>query len=141
MRTPRGSRVDTAKHLAATNCLVKNNDGGYVLSRVQNERVELLDTFSKRLEWLVKPIGGSEAARVLGLARATINTAIKKGSTSLDTLERLHRIAGVDLHWLVSGEGSPGPISWPPSPEGGMQKLTKRKRVGTARQNVGRRAR
>lgn len=114
--------------------MVKHLDGDYRLSRPDDASVDLT-TFGGRLEWLVLRAGsgrpgddgGRAAARALGLAEATINSSIKANSASFRTLSLLHRITGINLNWLICGDGEHGEFHWP-TPAESVKERTRRSR-------------
>jgi hypothetical protein len=68
----------------------------------------------------------SEFSLRCGLSRATISSAIRNKSCAASTLKILHELAGVDLHWLICGEGTPGDLRLPDTPAASIAERTKR---------------
>lgn len=77
---------------------------------------------------------GREAGRRLGISGEIVNKW-KSGDRKpgFDNLARLHEITGVNVHWLVTGEGSAhdgapkGHVEWAPAADE-MKARTKRRR-------------
>lgn len=77
-----------------------------------------LKTFKERLRDVIsKAPSGRRAAELLDLAPATFNNAINLDKTlATETFALLHDVVGVNLNWLICGDGPTGNIEWPKDP-------------------------
>lgn len=72
------------------------------------------DTFRERIVLLMDVLQIASARTLsteLGLSPSGLSAAMRSGGCTMATLEALHRLTGVDLHWLVCREGDMGPVS------------------------------
>lgn len=123
MRSPRPMRATTDVVVTTASVVKRNRDDA---SRMRGEDADV-DTFGKRLQWL-SGFSGSETAFALacGLTHSAISTAIRKDSASMETVRRIHEVTGVDLTWLICGEGSPGTVRAPRTAAEGIAERTRR---------------
>lgn len=137
MRPPKSTRTGMATSVVATTNVVKtigdddnrrHGEYGPVKSDTVGDRILII------ISRLPGEESGRKAADMLGCSPDTLN-GYTRGRThpSFRVLEKLHRLTGVNLHWLICNEGNPddgapgGTIKWPSSPEAGMEELTKRR--------------
>jgi hypothetical protein len=132
MRSPRVPS-DTAKCIAAAKDVVNAFGGDYVRRRAEDGLMGTND-FRGRLQTVVEMLApkvrgdasASEFSLRCGLSRATISSAIRNQSCAASTLKILHELAGVDLHWLICGEGAPGNLRLPDTAARSIAERTKR---------------
>lgn len=108
--------ADTAKNLAAAKNVVKPFTRDYEASRVDDDSVAEPRTFAERLALLGRLAGSESAlARMCGLGRATLSSAARADGGRIQTARLLRETIGVDLNWLICGDGSPGELHFPKS--------------------------